>query len=133
MAWSDDFIGLPHAPLGRSAAGVDCWGLVHFVFGSIDRPLPSYAGDYASLDERAEIASLIGGAKSSSDWRSVEQPRPFDVLTFRHGRIDGHVGIVVEPGRMLHVTADKPSCIEDYTLPRWACRLTGIWRHASLS
>lgn len=131
MHWSEPFLGLPHVPLGRSPAGVDCWGLVHLVYAAHGRLLPSYAGDYASIEERAEIAALIGSAKVSSAWRQVDAPEPLDVLTFRHGKSDGHVGIVVRPGRMLHAMQGKLSCIEDYTLPRWACRLTGIWRYAA--
>lgn len=126
--WSTAFIGLPYADLGRTRAGVDCWGLARLVLKSQGIDVPSYAGGYASPQERGEIAGLIEGAKPA--WLKVEEPRAFDLVTFRRGRLESHVGIVVEPGRMLHVTSGAPSRIESYRDDYWRARLTGFWRHA---
>lgn len=126
--WSTAFIGLPYEDLGRSPDGVDCWGLARLVYASVGIDLPSYAGGYASTQERAEIAGLIEGAKPQ--WIKVDDPRAFDLVTFRRGRLESHVGVVVEPGRMLHVTSAAPSCIERYSDDYWRARLTGFWRRA---
>ncbi len=128
--WSDGFIGLPYADLGRSPDGVDCWGLARLVYASLDIELPSYADGYASTEERAEIAGLIDGAKPQ--WTKVDEPEAFDLVTFRRGRLESHVGIVVEPGCMLHVTSGAPSRIERYLDDQWRARLTGFWRHVDL-
>ena len=127
--WSEQYLGLPHCEQGRSLTGVDCWGLVWVVLPAHGRPVPSYAGEYASEAERREIAGLIDGAKP--DWERVQVAQEFDLATFRRGTLESHVGIVVRPGLMLHVTKDKPSCIERYDVGYWANRLTGIWRHAT--
>ena len=129
--WSEDFLGLPFADLGRDRAGVDCWGLVRLVLGEFGVEVPSYAGGYATAKERAEISGLINGAKPF--WNAVEEPRELDVVTFRRGRLDCHVGIVVRPGFMLHVTEDVPACIETYLSSYWDRRLTGFWRHVDLT
>jgi|TARA_A100001391_G_scaffold50885_1_gene30943 cell wall-associated NlpC family hydrolase len=125
--WSAQFVGLPYADLGRSRAGVDCWGLAWLVYDWLGIPLPTYEGGYASTEERREIAQLIEGAKS--EWTRVEVPQDFDLVTIRRGLLESHIGIVVAPGRMLHVTSGKPSCLEHYSGGPWAARLTGIWRH----
>lgn len=129
MHWSDQYLGLPYAPQGRSLAGLDCFGLAWLVLNAFGRPVPSYAGLYASEEERAEIAGLIAGAKPQ--WRLVERADEFDLVTFRRGALESHVGIVVRPGLMLHITKDKPSCIERYDAGYWANRLTGTWRHTA--
>lgn len=126
--WSERFIGLAYADLGRTPEGVDCWGLVRLVLASQGIDVPCYSGGYASTQERAEIAGLIEGAKPS--WIRSLVPQELDLVTFRRGRLESHVGIVVEPGRMLHVTSGMPSCIESYRDEYWSARLTGFWRHA---
>lgn len=131
MHWSERFLGLPYEPQGRSETGVDCWGLCFLVLPAFGRSVPSYAGLYASEQERAEIAGLIDDAKPQ--WQRVDQAQELDLVTFRRGGLESHIGIVVRPGQMLHVTKDKPSCIERYDTGYWANRLTGIWRHASLT
>lgn len=126
--WSTAFIGLPYADRGRSRDGVDCWGLVRLVLASHGIDVPSYAGRYASVQERAEVASLIEDVKPS--WMKVDDPRELDLAIFRHGRLETHVAIVVEPGRMLHVSTGVPSRIESYQDEYWCRRLTGFWRYA---
>jgi probable lipoprotein NlpC len=129
MCWSEQYLGLPYLTQGRSTEGLDCWGLAYVVLNAFGRPVASYAGQYASEAERGEIAGLIGGAKS--DWKQVQLAQEFDLVTFRRGQLDGHVGIVVRAGLMLHITKGKLSCIERYDAGYWANRLTGIWRHVA--
>ena len=110
--------------------GLDCWGLFRLIYAEVRGiDLPSYSGLYASAEERREISGLIAGAKPQ--WQQVTQAQEFDALTFRRGRHESHIGIVVRPGRMLHITQDKPSCIERYDTGYWANRLTGIWRYSA--
>ncbi|WP_346915020.1 peptidoglycan endopeptidase [uncultured Roseibium sp.] len=103
---------------------------MRLVLGEFGVHVPSYTEGYAAVSERAEISGLINGAKTF--WHPVEDPRELDVVTFRRGRLECHVGIVVRPGLMLHVTDDRPSCIELYRDEHWARRLTGFWRHEDL-
>lgn len=128
--WSTQFLGLPYADLGRTIDGVDCWGIVYLVLAHHGIEVPTYEGDYASTEERAEICALINGAKLK--WKEIKFARELDVVTFRRGRLESHCGVVVKPGLMLHVTDGLPSCIESYRDGYWAKRLTGIWRHAAL-
>ncbi len=129
MSWSDAYIGIPYRDLGRQMSGCDCWGLVHLVYRRECKiKLPSYRHAYHSADERAEVARLIGDAEASSDWTRIHEPEPFDVVTFRRGQLTSHIGIVVSPGVMVHMS-ESGSRVENYRDAKWAQRLTGTFRH----
>jgi len=132
-----ELVGLPVIDRGRSRAGVDCWGLVRLAFAELAGiDLPSYAGDYLSSAEMAEIDGLIGAAKSSPSWQCIApaDARAMDVVLFRRGRFDAHVGLVVDPRRqlMLHAAERHGTRAETWTGARWAPRLAGFWRHREL-
>lgn len=134
-SWAD-LVGLPYAELGRSRAGVDCWGLVRLAFAELAGiDLPSYADGYLSTDDRAEICGLIVGAKGNGAWSAVAstEVKPMDVVVFRRGRFDSHVGLVVNPSRHLMVHAGgHGSRAELWTGNLWLPRLVGFWRHRDL-
>ena len=134
-SWAD-LVGLPYADLGRSRAGVDCWGLVRLAFDELAGiDLPSYADGYLSTDDRAEICGLIDGAKGNGAWSAVvsTEVEAMDVVVFRRGRFDGHVGLVVNPSRQLMVHAGGlGSRAELWTGNLWLPRLVGFWRHRDL-
>lgn len=133
LSWTASLLGLPYADLGRTIAGVDCWGLVVLDYAvNLGIALPSYVGDYHDLAEREEVAAVIHGGKAML-LPVLDAPRPHDIAVFRRGRLEAHVGVVVEPGLMLHVDESAPSRIEAYTGPRWGSRLTGIYRHHLLA
>ena len=128
--WTDKYIGIPSLDRGRSINGADCYGLVWLVYRDellID--LPSYAGEYPSVTDVTTIGELISGAKTEQTWREQREARPFDVLVFRRGRVDCHVGLVVARGRMLHMAEGQSSRIEPYDTGEWLPRLTGTYRH----
>lgn len=130
MHWTAKYIGIPFRDLGRDASGCDCWGLVRLVLaGEHGIDLPSYADSYTSPDEHQEIAGLISGACSSTAWRPVDGVRDFDVLVFRRGRLDTHVGLVCGRGRMLHMAGTDQSKIDAYETGAWGNRLHGAFRH----
>ena len=132
--WSNKFVGLPYSEFGRTATGVDCWGLVRLVYGQeLDIELPSYTEAYTSVREHAELAEKIGTVAGEGTWLRVDQARCFDLAVFRRGHLDTHVGIVVSPGLMLHVSGGDHSKLEHYNFGQWAHRLTGLYRHFELT
>ncbi|SIR16298.1 NlpC/P60 family protein [Rhizobium sp. RU35A] len=133
MSWSNRFVGTPFRSHGRSLEGADCWGLACLVYREELRiSLPDYLG-YTSVDEHAEIAALVDGAKQLPMWVPVHGTAvAFDLAVFRRGRMDSHIGIVVQHGIMLHAAGEDCAKIESYQAGAWRHRLTGVYRHVEL-
>lgn len=130
--WSEPYIGLQWAPVGRAQGGVDCWGLVRLIYGEVAQiDLPAFEGVYVTAEERADIASLVADQRESGPWVEVraDQAADFDVVVFNCIGFQSHVGIICSPGLMLHATAGKLSGVERYDSGAWRYRLSGIYRH----
>lgn len=130
MSWSNRYIGTPYAEFGRTMSGCDCWGLVVLIYRQeLGIELPDYLG-YGSAEEHAEIDALIAGAEISPTWMVAPGAvQPFDVVVFRRGHLATHLGVVVLPGRMIHMVGEDCAKIEDYRTGRWGNRLKGAYRH----
>jgi cell wall-associated NlpC family hydrolase len=132
MSWTNAYIGIPFAKFGASRSGLNCWGLIVLVYAEqLGITLPDYAGAYASPEEQAEVAALVGTERANKVWVRKLPPRPFDVLVFRRGRLETHVGLFVDYGLMLHVTADDCAKLERIDTGVWVHRLTGVYRHVN--
>lgn len=123
----DRFIGLPWLHLGRTPAGVDCWGLVRLVYaGELGIELPEHA-DHGG--ERHAISAIVESDRV--EWIPVmTAARAGDVVLLRQA--PWHVGVVVGRGRMLHIPEGRESCIEPYDTGRWGSRVEGVYRHISM-
>ncbi|WP_121064744.1 NlpC/P60 family protein [Chachezhania antarctica] len=130
MSWSNAYVGLPWADLGRGRDGADCWGLACIIYQEeLGIGLPDYLG-YSSAEERGEIAALIAGAETSPLWLPVDGPAiAFDIAVFRRGRFASHVGIVVRHGLMIHMEGDDCAKLADYSSGSWKPRFKGHYRH----
>lgn len=131
--WSRDYIGFPYLRAGRSKEGTDCYGLLWLVYRDVlDIALANYASETVDATERAEIADLIAD-RARSPWHTLSagSEREFDMAVFRRGGIESHIGIVIEPGRMLHIVERGESHVETYASGRWKAKLVAIHRHAS--
>lgn len=132
MSWTNGYVGIPYVPFGRGLEGCDCWGLVVLAYAAeLGIVLPDYSDAYASPEEQAEVDALVGRASVEPVWSRIDDPQPLDVLVFRRGRLETHVGLHVDRGRMLHVTADDCAKLERYDVGAWSHRLTGVFRHAA--
>lgn len=133
MHWSAPYVGLPWAETGDAPDGVSCWGLCVLVYREVlGIDLPTYAGLCACPAERRQIAAAIGGEASGALWVPVTTAHEFDVVVFRVGELDAHVGLVCAPGRMLHITQGHDSAVLDTRTPRWASRFSGLYRHVEM-
>lgn len=130
MSWSDSFIGIPYIEFGRDRNGCDCWGLTCAVYREVlTIELPDYLG-YGSVDEHSEVAALIEGAVTSPLWSKVDgSAQPFDVAVFRRGTLSTHVGVVIQPGLMIHMEGEDCAKVVDYRIGRWKNRFIGHYRH----
>jgi len=127
------YIGLQFEDKGRAPCGVDCWGLVRLIYEKeYGIELPSYNGCYPSSTEAEEIAQLINGEKGK--WSEVKagEEKEGDVIIMRLSGYPTHVGMVVEPGMMIHTLKGTNTVIEHYTGILWRNRVVGIFRHERL-
>lgn len=134
--WSASYVGLPWRARGRDRSGVDCYGLVRLVvWERAGLALESYAEGYVTAKERAELDALIAGARGARPWVEIApgDERGFDIALFRVGRALCHIGVVVEPGLVLHVDDGHDSEIIRYRESAWASRLAGFQRHSALT
>lgn len=131
MIWANGYLGIPQVDHGRDAEGCDCWGLLRLIYlRELRIALPSYAGDYVSAGEAAEIDGLLTRHSRAPDWLPVaEDAAPFDALLFRRGRWVSHVGVAVDARRMIHIQAGGQAKVERWDTPRWIDRLAGVYRH----
>jgi cell wall-associated NlpC family hydrolase len=135
MSWSNRYIGIPFVDLGRTASGSDCYGLLHLVYNQeLNISLPSYTDAYACVEERAQISELLSEAQTSDVWaKTTDAFKPFDVLLFRQGRHQSHVGLYVQRKTMLHMAEAEQSKLENFEQARWRNRLVGVYRHTKIA
>lgn len=130
MSWANGFIGIPFADLGRNRTGCDCWGLACLVYRErLGITLPSFTEDYTSTSEAAEIATLLDQNKAPHWTQITQDVMPFDLLLFRRGRHDSHIGIALDANLMLHMASGDHAKVESYRSSRWNTRFAGAFRH----
>lgn len=124
----DRFVGIPYADKGRGEA-VDCWGLVCRVFRELRGvELPSYAEAYVTAEDARAIADLVAG--ELAPWQTVAPgaERAFDCVLMRERGFPRHIGVVTQPGMVLHVQRGSTSLIERYRSGPLRFRLVGFYR-----
>jgi len=130
--WWNDYIGIPFKWHGSDRDGCSCWGLVRLVARDVfGKTLPSHD----DIESRA-----AEGRGAPQPYFSAGQPvdltgvREGDILhmwaTYKGKRLPLHVGIITEPGKVLHIEEGTGSIVEDYTRTRCAWRVIGAYRLA---
>jgi cell wall-associated NlpC family hydrolase len=132
------YIGIPFIDGGRDMTGCDCWGLIRLVYRlEAGIELPSY-GEIAAADLLAVARSMRDDA-FADPWRRVtdEPRRPMDVVLMRRlgdgGKAPVHVGIMVDPKRMLHIVEAADSHTVPLDHPTVKPRILDFFRHRNLS
>lgn len=124
----DRFVGVPYADKGRGDA-VDCWGLVCRVFSELRGiALPSYAEAYTTAEDAEAIAGLVAG--ELDPWQPIAPgaEQPFDCVLMREFGLPRHIGVVTQPGFVLHVQRGATSLIERSRAGPLRFRLVGFYR-----
>lgn len=102
VSWPTRYVGAPFADGGRGPVAFDCWGLVRAIYADqLGHDLPTY-GDISSADLIRVARAMAGG---QDRWAVVDDPQPFDVALMssgRGGRAAVHVGVAVDPIRIIH-------------------------------
>ncbi len=130
--WSADLVkaNVHFKPRGRDRAGIDCWGIVYLYYKEIlNIDLPSYTDLYSASDIR-NYEHLHSIFKTEVPlWQLVDIAIPADVVLLRLRGRPIHVGLVIEPGRMLHIEEGIDICEERYDGIKWKNRVIGVHRY----
>ena len=124
------FVGLPWREHGRDFDGLDCWGLVYLIYlHELRIELPSYVDEYENTVDAKHLKKVYDQNMTAWSMLIHDQPRIFDVALMRVRGHPIHVGIYLEPGKMLHIEDGLNSVIEAYNGLQWQNRLIGFFRH----
>jgi hypothetical protein len=126
--WQNKYVGIPYKDNGRDLEGMDCWGLVRYVYNKeFNISLPSLAEDYSGED-RKRIEDLV--AQYREGWEeSTATPKSGDLVLFRMMGADSHVGVITEYPYFLHARETHSSAIERLDNTQWKNRVVGIFRY----
>ena len=132
IEFANAVVGVPFKSRGRGRDGWDCWGLVIALYREcfgielVDPP-------YESALKSAEVAEVY--EKQKLLWSEIPagQERAGDVIVLRYGSWPCHIGVVAQPGTMLHVEFQIETCVEPYNRTLWKERIIGFFRHADRS
>lgn len=137
----NSFVGVPFKDGGRDVRGSDCWGMVRMFLAE----LKIDAADYSETPAADLLAVVrdVTAAAASDTWLKVDrnalQMGDVVLLTART-RVDGrprtmpgHVGVMIDSRRMLHVEESTASVIVPLGHPSVRNRLAGFFRHRDLA
>lgn len=129
-SWSDRYVGIPWSREDLGARGTHCGGLVRLVYAE---RLGIVIEDVGPAGERAENAAALAARRSAWPWRVIPtaEAQPYDVIVYRDGAYEDHVGIVVTARLMLHVAIGREAIVEEISGPAWRDRIVAVHRHAA--
>ncbi|MBM3886073.1 MAG: C40 family peptidase [Gemmatimonadetes bacterium] len=122
VAHSRSLLGIRYVWAGATPErGLDCSGLVQYVFGRLGLTLPHSAAQLARL-----------GSSVPNDTSAM---RPGDLMVFSQGRSQriSHVGIYVGEGKMIHASSAQKRVIEVPVINYRALRLRDVRRVVTLA
>lgn len=121
--WTDDWVGLPHEPLGRGPDAYDCLGL--FLALQRERHGRALFDPLCRIDEAAR-ARLSN--RYRPEWQRVGAAVEGAAVLFLVRGQALHVGYALGPNLMLHSSGEAgQSIVEDFTSSAWGARLEGIY------
>lgn len=133
LGWSNCYVSPPVGFVdgGRDPAGWDCWGLVRWVYEhELGLALPSHDDEYDSVNDSPALLRIFEAEREA--WTQVEKPQSFDVAWISIAGRECHVGLVVEPGTLLHVLDRAGTRLVRTESPLWKRRIHGYYRHRAL-
>jgi cell wall-associated NlpC family hydrolase len=112
---------------------VDCYGLLYLVYKEVlNIEIPPLNGKHINPTDRKAIADLVNN--ELDPWTEIEKGKEqsFDAILVRIGRDVMHVGMVADPGKMLHIENGSMSQIEPYRTGKLKHRVAGFYRYRGL-
>lgn len=125
--WVTKYIGIPFIDHGTTNKGCDCWGLVRLVYRQ-EKKIELGQYDYLNAVDCDEIQEIVRKNKVF-EFKEIVTPHEFDLVLLRmHGR-PCHIGIWVEPNRILHASYNIGVVLEDKSGSRLKGRVEGYYTY----
>jgi len=129
---TDKYLGIPFLHLGRSWDGADCYGLVKLFYKTeFDIVLPeyNYIKDWQDKDFNYIEKEIW------SKFIKIEQPQKYCLATFKHmcGKIDGHIGIMLDDISFLHIKRNSMAMISKLTNEYCRKSFSAFWEYKNAS
>jgi cell wall-associated NlpC family hydrolase len=123
------YLAIPYKERGRDFKGVDCWGLVRlFLLNEFKIEIGNFNQySVANLEEVKQVAEI-----EKKNWITVQSPEVGDVAEIQMTKRGWHVGVIVHPGLILHISNDRFSEMSTLTSPLICRSIKGYWRYNAL-
>ncbi len=120
-AWTEQYLAIPFLEKGRTAHGVDCYGLARLIYQQ-ERgiELPSYTEAYATVQDSKEIRALLRN-ELASHWHEIDihDAKEFDGVIFRIMGQPTHFGLVLTAPWFIHALKDRSATTGKVRIERW--------------
>jgi len=131
--WWNGYVGTPFRWGGSARDGVSCWGLVCMVLDEVFGVTLPRESDVEHVVAKTSDGELAAAFKAHATTVPLGEERAGDLLqmwgVYQGRRVPLHVGIVTQPGQVLHVEQGTCAVVEDYRRsPRARWRVIGAWR-----
>ena len=118
-------------PKGRDYSGWDCYGLGYCCFRDVRGILlPSFTDDYPDAGDtkasRRVIHDIILSQKYH--WEVGNKPRAMDIVLFRFGDTETHLGLMRDSNWFLHCEKKINTVSERVNSAKWEKRVEGFYR-----
>lgn len=121
--WTERYLAIPFVDRGARFTGCDCHGLAELIFREeLGVSLPAYEGIKPG-DDPAKLREILRAA-ATPIWKEISagEEREFDLVLMRgivaaEGRRASrpiHIGMVVQPGRLIHIEQGTGVSVVDY-------------------
>jgi cell wall-associated NlpC family hydrolase len=116
---------------GRDYSNGDCWAIPYLAYRDIlGVELPNFIDEYPDAGDTKSSRRIIGdiAVSEKQNWEQVKTPKPLDIVLFRFGDTNTHVGLAIDEKRFIHCEKKINTVIERLDSVKWQKRTEGIYR-----
>lgn len=116
---------------GRNYDYCDCYGIIFLAYRDIiNVELPCFINDYVDAGDTKASRQVINDVilLQKHNWNGVIKPQAMDVVLFRFGDTETHVGLMIDKKQFIHCEKIINTVIERIDSAKWKKRVEGIYR-----
>lgn len=119
-----EIIGIPYKDGGRDLKGMDCCGVVLYLYKKHRNIiLPDYLYECTNMETDERIYQL---ALNGWPLKRIEKPEEMSIIGLKVCGNPSHVGVYVGEGMFVHATRNSGVCLTD--IRRWQNRIEGFYK-----